>query len=153
MTVSRQGHAFHYFSGQVIGATPDGRKAWEPTGDGSLSPFRGTDVRGPTAVINSAAKVDALGSLATILNQKFHPSALQGKDGVRKLLALIKTHFDNYAHHIQFNMLSRETLLDAKAHPERYRDLLVRVAGFSAFFVELAPEVQDEIIARTEQHL
>ena len=153
MAISRQGHSFHYFSGQVMGATPDGRKASEPTADGSLSPFRGTDMRGPTAVINSAAKVDALGSMATLLNQKFHPSALQGKDGVRKLLALIKTHFDNYGHHIQFNMLSRETLLDAKKHPERYRDLTVRVAGFSAYFVELSPEVQDEIIARTEQSL
>lgn len=153
MAISRQGHSFHYFSGQVIGATPDGRKAWEPTADGSLSPFRGTDMRGPTAVINSASKVDALGSMATLLNQKFHPSALAGKDGARKLLALIKTHFDNYGHHIQFNMLSRETLLDAKKHPGRYRDLTVRVAGFSAYFVELSPEVQDEIIARTEQSL
>lgn len=153
MAISRQGHSFHYFSGQVMGATPDGRKAGEPTADGSLSPFRGTDMRGPTAVINSASKVDALGSMATLLNQKFHPSALQGKDGPRKLLALIKTHFDNYGHHIQFNMLSRETLLDAKKHPERYRDLVVRVAGFSAYFVELSPEVQDEIIARTEQSL
>lgn len=153
MAISRQGHSFHYFSGQVIGATPDGRKAWEPTADGSLSPFRGTDFRGPTAVINSASKIDALGSMATLLNQKLHPSALAGRDGVRKLLSLIKTYFDNYGHHIQFNMLSRETLLDAKKHPERYRDLVVRVAGFSAYFVELSPEVQDEIIARTEQSL
>ncbi|MBI2848634.1 MAG: glycyl radical protein [Chloroflexi bacterium] len=144
------GITVHYYFGKYLGALPDGRKAGEPTADGSLSAFRGTDTKGPTAVIRSASKIDSLRGLSTLLNLKFHPAALQGRDGLRKLLALVKTYFDLYGHHLQFNLLDRSTLLEAKKHPEKYRDLIVRVAGFSAFFVELAPEVQDEIIARTE---
>ena len=152
--VSRQALAIHYRFGKVVGALPDGRKGeGEALADGSLSPVQGTDVKGPTAVINSAGKVDAIGSDATLLNMKFHPGPLQTRAGLNKFISLLKTHFDNYAHHIQCNMLSQETLLDAKAHPEKYRDLVVRVAGFSAFWVELSPQVQDEIIARMEHTL
>jgi formate C-acetyltransferase len=152
-TVSRQGLTHHYYLGTVTGATPDGRKAWEPFADGSVSAMRGTDKKGPTAVFNSAAKVDHIGCDATLLNLKFFPGPLQTREGINKFISLIKTYFDNYGHHCQFNILSRQTLMEAKKHPEEYRDLVVRVAGFSAFFVELAPEVQDEIIARTEHGL
>ena len=101
-------------------------------------------------MLNSAAKMDSIGSAATLLNLKFHPASLQAKEGINKLIGMIKTYFDRYGHHVQFNVVSRETLLDAKKNPEKYRDLVVRVAGFSVYFVELAPELQDEIIARTE---
>ena len=150
VAVAWMGITIHYYFGKFLGASADGRRAGEPTADGSLSPFRGTDKEGPTAVLNSAAKVDALRGMATLLNLKFHPAVLRSGDGLRKLLALVKTYFDRYGYHLQFNIVDRETLLAAKAHPEQYRDLIVRVAGFSAYFVELAPEVQDEIIGRTE---
>jgi pyruvate-formate lyase len=107
-------------------------------------------MKGPTAIINSIGKLEHTGDESTLLNLKFHPGSLQTKAGINKFIALLKTHFDNYAHHLQCNMLSKETLLNAKAHPEEYRDLVVRVAGFSAFWIELSPKVQDEIIARTE---
>lgn len=149
--IHRDGLSIHYPTGKAIGALPDGRKAGVPLADGSLSPMQGTDTKGPTAVLNSAAKIDIVGSASTILNQKLHPSMVQTREGIRKLLALIKTYFDRYGYHIQFNIINPETLLDAKKHPERYRDLVVRVAGYSAYFVELTPEVQDEIIARTTQ--
>ena len=149
-TVARQGLTVHYQFGNVDGALPDGRKAWEPLADGSVSAMRGTDTKGPTAIINSIGKLEHTGNESTLLNLKFHPGSLQTRAGINKFISLLKTHFDNYAHHLQCNMLSKETLLNAKAHPEEYRDLVVRVAGFSAFWVELAPKVQDEIIARTE---
>ncbi|MDI7258901.1 MAG: glycyl radical protein [Thermodesulfobacteriota bacterium] len=141
----------HYFYGKTVGATPDGRLAYTPFSDGSLSPYPGTDRKGPTAVIKSASSIDVNPTLCTLLNQKFHPAAIRGKGGLRKLLALVKTYFDLNGYHIQFNVVDRETLLDAKKHPEKHRDLVVRVAGFSAHFVELAPMIQDEIISRTEQ--
>lgn len=147
------GIGMHYVFGSAVGATPDGRKAYTPTADASLSAYPGTDVRGPTAVVKSAAKVDAFPALSTLFNLKFHPSALKGREGLKKLLALIKTYFDLYGYHIQFNVVSRETLLDAKKNPHLYRDLLVRVAGFTVFWVDLPPAVQDEIIARTEHEL
>lgn len=153
VAVAWMGITIHYYFGKFLGATPDGRKAGEPTADGSLSPFRGTDKQGPTAILNSAAKVDALRGMATLLNLKFHPAVFKSGDGLRKLLSLVKTYFDRYGYHLQFNIVDRATLLAAKARPEQYRDLIVRVAGFSAYFVELAPEVQDEIIARTEHEM
>lgn len=149
-TCSRQGVTWHITFGRVVGALPDGRKASDPLADGSLSPMRGTDIKGPTAVLNSAAKVDSTGSDSTLLNLKFHPSSLKTRENVKKLASLVKSYFDRYGYHCQFNFLSRETLVDAKEHPENYRDLVVRVAGFSAYWVELSPQVQDEIIARTE---
>lgn len=151
--ITRKGLTACLHFGKPTGALPDGRKAWEPLADGSLSPMRGTDLKGPTAVLNSAAKVDSIVSESTLLNQKFFPRVLQTRDGIEKLLSLIKTYFDHYGYHVQFNIFDPQTLLDAKEHPEQYRDLVVRVAGYSAYFVELAPEVQDEIIARTTQSL
>jgi pyruvate formate-lyase/glycerol dehydratase family glycyl radical enzyme len=147
--VVRKGLTAHYYFGKGVGAMPDGRKAYEPLADASVSPMRGTDVKGPTAVLNSAAKLDHVGCEATLLNQKFLKSLLSTTEGIKKLLALIKTYFDHYAYQIQVNILNPEELIEAKKHPERYRDLVVRVAGYSAYFIELSPEVQDEIIART----
>lgn len=147
--VARKGLTAHYYFGKGVGATPDGRKAYEPLADGSVSPMRGTDVKGPTAVLNSAAKLDHITCESTLLNQKFLKSMLSSTEGIKKLLALIKTYFDHYAYQIQVNILNPEELIDAKNHPEKYRDLVVRVAGYSAYFVELSPAVQDEIIART----
>jgi pyruvate-formate lyase len=147
---SRQGLTLHFFFGQVDGALPDGRKAWIPLADASVSAFRGTDKKGPTAVYNSAAKVDHVEfTEATLLNLKFSPGPLQTVEGRRKFVSMIKNYFDRYGHHVQFNIFNAETLLDAKKHPEKHRDLVVRVAGFSAYFVELGPAVQDEIIGRT----
>lgn len=142
-----------HFLGKVVGALPDGRQAYEPLADGAVSPMRGMDHKGPTAALNSVAKLDLAGHRSTILNQKFFRSAVVDRDGIKKLLALIKTYFDRYGYHIQFNCLDLQTLLDAKKHPEKYRDLMVRVGGFSAYFVDLSAEVQDEIIARTTQGL
>ncbi|MFC1982229.1 glycyl radical protein [Chloroflexota bacterium] len=148
--ISRQGLTYHYFFGTVTGALPDGRKAEIPFADGSVSAMRGTDMKGPTAVFNSASKVDQIECDATLLNLKFFPGPLQTREGINKFISLIKNYFDNYGHHCQFNIWNRETLLEAQQHPEEYRDLVVRVAGFSAFFVELSREVQDEILSRTE---
>ncbi|MBI2846837.1 MAG: hypothetical protein HYX82_03050 [Chloroflexi bacterium] len=153
LTVARHGTAYHYWAGKVVGALPDGRKARTPLADGGVSPMAGRDTRGPTAVLNSISKLDGNACEVAVLNQKFPPAVLQTKEGMKKLLALIKTFFDRYGYHIQFNILDKKTLLDAKKHPEKYRELLVRVAGYSAYFVELSPDLQDEIIARTEQGL
>ncbi len=150
--VSRQGVTTHYPFGKATGALPDGRKAGVPFADGSLSPMRGTDVRGPTAVINSALKVDISNSGATLLNQKFsRATVVSSNAGLMKLMYLIKSFFDRGGYHIQLNIQDVQELLDAKKHPEKYPDLIVRVAGFSARFIELAPAVQDEIIERTTQ--
>jgi formate C-acetyltransferase len=148
----RGGATHHFYAGGTVGALPDGRKAWEPLADGSLSPVQGADKKGPTAVINSATKVNHTEvNTSTLFNMKFMPGILQSREGLQKLASLIKTYFDRCGYHVQFNLMGQEVLREAKKHPERYRDLLVRVAGYSAYFVELAPEVQDEIIARTEQ--
>jgi pyruvate-formate lyase len=147
--VNRGGTA-NYFSGMKVGATPDGRKAWEPTADANLSPMRGCDTNGPTAVILSATKMDHMeNSLGGVLNMKLMPSLLETKAGISGVVSLIKTHFDRGAWFIQFNIIEPEVLLDAREHPENHKDLLVRVAGFSAYFVELCPTIQDEVIERT----
>jgi len=114
-----------------------------------VSPCHGVDVKGPTAVINSASRIDQLPIEGTLFNMKFQPSILKSEDDLRKLLALIRTYADNGGKHVQFNVVDRDTLLDAQVHPEHHRNLLVRVAGYSALFVELDRGVQDEIIART----
>ncbi|MEM4482244.1 MAG: pyruvate formate lyase family protein, partial [Desulfurococcaceae archaeon] len=139
--------------GAITGATPDGRFAGEVLADGSMSPMRGRDINGPTAVIRSASKINQSRFASTLLNMKFHPSSLSSTEDLRKLAFLIKTYFKLGGKHIQFNVVSRETLIEAQKHPENYRDLVVRVAGYSAYFVELAKPVQDEIIARTEHSL
>jgi len=136
--------------GALTGATPDGRYAGEVLADGSMSPMRGCDVTGPTAVIRSAAKIDQALYASTLLNLKFHPSALRSIEDLKKLASLIKTYFSLGGKHVQFNVVSRQTLLEAQQHPQEYRDLVVRVAGYSAYFVQLGKKVQDEIIARTE---
>ncbi len=137
--------------GQQTGATPDGRFANTPVADG-VGPMSGRDVKGPTATANSVARLDhGICSNGTLFNQKFHPSALAGRQGLENFVALIRGFFDQKGMHVQFNVVSRETLLDAQAHPERYRTLVVRVAGYSALFTTLSRSLQDDIINRTEQ--
>lgn len=137
--------------GRQTGATPDGRLANTPVADG-IGPMQGRDVQGPTATANSVSVIDhAIASNGTLFNQKFHPSALAGQEGLEKFAALIRTFFENKGMHMQFNVVSRETLLDAQAHPEKYRNLVVRVAGYSALFTTLSKSLQDDIIKRTVQ--
>ena len=137
--------------GVQTGATPEGRYAHTPVADG-VSPSAGKDVNGPTAAASSVAKLDHfIVSNGTLFNQKFHPSALSGREGLEKFVALIRSYFDQKGMHMQFNVVSRETLLDAQAHPENYKHLVVRVAGYSALFTTLSKSLQDDIIRRTEQ--
>lgn len=141
-------------SGSVVPATPDGRKAFTPLAEGS-SPSSGTDIFGPTAVFKSVSKLPTNKILGgVLLNQKLSPSSLSNEIQRKKLIALLRTFFAELkGWHVQYNIVSRETLLAAKVHPEQYRDLVVRVAGYSAFFTTLSPDTQDDIIARTEQTL
>jgi len=141
-------------TGKKVGALPSGRLAGLAVADGAVSPSQGVDHEGPTAVINSAGKIDHMPIFGTLLNMKFHPNSLKSRENLEKFLALIKTYLDDYGgKHIQFNVISRETLLDAQTHPDKYRNLVVRVAGYSALWVELDRTIQDEIIARTEHTL
>ncbi len=139
----------HVYFGSVIGAMPDGRKAGVPLSEG-ISPVQGTDRKGPTAVIKSAAKMDHLRTGGTLLNQKFTPQVLEGEPGLKALLHLVRAYFRLDGHHIQFNVADANTLRKAQAKPEAYRDLIVRVAGYSDYFNNLNKALQDEIIARTE---
>ncbi len=137
--------------GQQTGATPDARLASTPIADG-VGPVSGRDVKGPTAAANSVSKLDhGIASNGTLYNQKFHPSALSGMDGMMNFASYIRAFFDQKGMHMQFNVVSRETLLDAQAHPENYKNLVVRVAGYSALFTTLSRSLQDDIINRTEQ--
>ncbi len=137
--------------GAQTGATPDGRLAFEPVADG-VSPSAGKDVNGPTAAATSVSRLDHFNaSNGTLYNMKFHPSALAGRAGLENFASLIHTFFDKKGSHVQFNVVSRETLLDAQAHPEQYKSLVVRVAGYSALFTTLSRSLQDDIIRRTEQ--
>ena len=137
--------------GGQTGATPDGRYAHTPVADG-VSPSAGKDVKGPTAAATSVSRLDHfIVSNGTLFNQKFHPSALAGRDGLEKFVSLIQTFFDQKGMHMQFNVVDRETLLDAQKHPEKYSHLVVRVAGYSALFTTLSRSLQDDIIRRTEQ--
>ncbi len=137
--------------GAQTGATPDGRLAHTPVADG-VSPAAGRDVHGPTATANSVSRLDhGIASNGTLLNQKFHPSALSGEEGLNNFVALIRSYFDQKGSHMQFNVVDRNTLLDAQEHPEQYRHLVVRVAGYSALFTTLSRSLQDDIIRRTEQ--
>ena len=139
----------HVYFGSVIGATADGRHAGKPLSEG-ISPVQGADRHGPTAVIKSAAKMDHTRTGGTLLNQKFTPQLLQDDDGINKLANLVRTYFKLDGHHIQFNVVDAATLRAAQAHPEEYRDLIVRVAGYSDYFCDLGEALQEEIIARTE---
>ncbi len=137
--------------GAQTGATPDGRYAYTPVADG-VSPSAGKDVNGPTAGANSVSKLDHfIASNGTLYNMKFHPSALEGRPGLESFVALVRSYFDQKGSHVQFNVVSKETLRDAQAHPENYQGLCVRVAGYSALFVTLSKSLQDDIINRTEQ--
>jgi formate C-acetyltransferase len=141
------------FGAQTM-ATPDGRKAKTPLAEGA-SPASGTDHLGPTAVISSVGKLPTSAILGgVLLNQKLNPATLENESDIQKLMALLRTFFEVHkGWHIQYNIVSRETLLEAKKHPDQYRDLVVRVAGYSAFFTALSPDAQDDIIARTEHTL
>ena len=137
--------------GEQTGATPDGRLANTPVADG-VGPCSGSDVCGPTSAANSVAKLDhEIASNGTLYNQKFHPSALRGTSGLSNFASYIRAFFDQKGMHMQFNVVSRETLIDAQKHPENYRNLVVRVAGYSALFTTLSKSLQDDIINRTEQ--
>ena len=139
----------HVYFGSMLGATPDGRRAGTPVSEG-ISPVQGADRRGPTAVLRSVAKMDHVRTGGTLLNQKFAPRLLEGEEGLDQLVSLIRTYFRFDGHHIQFNVVDGATLRAAQAHPEQYRDLIVRVAGYSDYFCDLGPALQEEIIARTE---
>ena len=143
--------AMHTIFGKLCGATPDGRKKGQVLSDG-ISPVQGADRKGPTATISSVEKLDHLNVLnGTLFNQKLSPQCLKTENDFSRMASLIKTYFAGGGHHIQFNIVDTETLLAAQANPEQYKSLVVRVAGYSAFFNELTKEVQDEIIQRTEQ--
>lgn len=144
----------HIPLGKVVGATPDGRRAGEQLADGGLSPMVGRDTHGPTASLTSVSKLDNyLDSNGSLLNVKFSPATLAGEEGLQKLMAYLRAFSRQGVQHIQFNVVDRATLLDAQKHPENYGNLIVRVAGYSAIFVELAKTVQDDIIARNEHVL
>ena len=140
----------HVYFGKVTGATPDGRNAWKVLSEG-ISPVQGADTNGPTAVIRSAAKIDHIKTGGTLLNQKFTPSLLSTEEGCNNLVHLIRAYFRMDGHHIQFNVVDADTLREAQKHPEDYRDLIVRVAGYSDYFNDLGEDLQNEIICRTEQ--
>jgi len=139
----------HIYFGKMTGATPDGRKASEPLSEG-ISPVQGADRNGPTAVIKSVGKIDHIRTGGTLLNQKFTPQLLADEEGINKLVYLIRAHFKLDSHHIQFNVVTADTLRDAQKHPEKHRDLIVRVAGYSDYFIDLGEDLQNEIIRRTE---
>lgn len=142
----------HVYFGSVVGATPDGRRAWTPLSEG-VSPVQGADRHGPTAVIKSVAKMDHVRTGGTLLNMKFSPQIFQDEEDLEKLVRLIRAYFRLDGHHIQFNVVDAATLRAAQEHPEQYRNLIVRVAGYSDYFCDLTRPLQDEIIARTEHQV
>jgi formate C-acetyltransferase len=139
----------HVYFGKMTGATPDGRRSGEPLSEG-VSPVQGADRQGPTAVIKSVAKIDHLRTGGTLLNQKFTPRLLADERGIGRLADLVRAYFRLDGHHVQFNVVDAATLRAARSHPEKYRDLIVRVAGYSDYFVDIGAELQEEIISRTE---
>jgi formate C-acetyltransferase len=151
--VVREGLSWHYYGGLGVGALANGRKSKEPLNDGSMSPMRGMDRSGPTGVLRSALKAGFHESYASALNQKFSASAVQSPESRTKLAVLTDTFLRQGGQHIQYNLVDTKELLDAKAHPEDHQDLIVRVGGFSAYFVQLSPEIQDDVINRSEQGL
>ena len=139
----------HVYFGSVMHAGPDGRKAGMPVSEG-ISPVQGSDTNGPTSVIKSAAKIDHLHTGGTLLNQKFNPGFFEDDTSIRKVSGLVRSYFRMNGHHIQFNVVSAATLKDAQKHPEKHRNLIVRVAGYSDYFNDLGVDLQNEIINRTE---
>ncbi len=148
--IAREGLSWHYFGGLGVGALPNGRKKKEPLNDGSISPMRGADFNGPTAVANSVLKTSGE-SYASVLNQKFSSSIFKTPESRKKLAAFTDTFMRSGGTHIQYNIADSKELADAKVNPDNHRSLIVRVGGFSAYFVQLSPEIQDDIIMRTEQ--
>lgn len=142
----------HVYFGEIMMASPDGRFAHKPVSEG-ISPSKSGDTNGPTAVIKSASKMDHLRTGGTLLNQKFTPSVVDGENGLDQMANLVRAYFDMDGHHIQFNVIDRQTLINAQNNPEEYKDLIVRVAGYSDHFRNLSKALQDEIIERTEQAL
>jgi formate C-acetyltransferase len=142
----------HVYFGSVTGATLDGRLAKKPLSEG-ISPFQGADRKGPSAVIKSASKIDHLRTGGTLLNQKLTPLLLETEKGLDSMVQLIRAYFRLDGHHIQFNVVTAKTLRKAQKHPENYKDLIVRVAGYSDYFNDLGEELQDEIIRRTENEV
>ena len=140
----------HVYFGEVMNASPNGRLAQKPVSEG-ISPEKGADTNGPTAVIKSCSKMDHLRTGGTLLNQKFTPSVVKGEEGLDNMANLVRSYFNMDGHHIQFNVIDRETLIQAQKHPDEYKDLIVRVAGYSDHFRNLSKALQDEIIERTEQ--
>jgi pyruvate-formate lyase len=137
--------------GAGMGATPDGRKAGEPLAEGGISPHQGRNISGATATLNSVAKLDQVKlTNGSILNMRISPGTVKDKDGLRKFSNMIRTFFENGGNLVQFNFTDNKTLRDAQKHPENYKDLLVRVATYSAYFVEISPELQENIIERVE---
>ncbi len=151
--IAREGLAWHYLGGLGVGALPNGRKALEPLNDGSISPMRGADKAGPTAVLRSALTAAFRDSYAQVLNQKFNASLLRDEEGVEKLAAYTRAFMAAGGTHIQYNILDSEDLKDAKANPEKHGDLIVRIGGFSAYFVQLSGEIQNDVIYRSELSL
>jgi pyruvate formate-lyase/glycerol dehydratase family glycyl radical enzyme len=151
--IAREGLAWHYFGGLGVGALPNGRKAFEPLNDGSISPMRGADKKGPTAVLRSALKAGFKESHASVLNQKFSAAILRSHESIDKLVAYTNAYMGNGGSHIQYNMVDTNELRDAKIHPEDHRDLIVRIGGFSAYFTQLSPSIQDDVINRSEHSL
>jgi formate C-acetyltransferase len=140
----------HVPMGKNVGATPDGRRAGEPLADGGMSAVYGRDTHGPTALLRSVSRIDSLyASNGTLLNMKFLPRTFRDENERRKFGALLRSLLDLGIHHVQFNVVNKETLLRAKEHPEEFENLTIRVAGYTAYFVELADDLQDEIIVRT----
>jgi len=152
--VAREGLAWHYFGGLGVGALPNGRKALEPLNDGALSPMRGADKNGPTAVLRSACtSCYSDVSHASVLNQKFTSSLLSSEASIEKLIAYTNAYMSSGGSHIQYNIIDSEELIDAKANPDEHKDLIVRIGGFSAYFVQLSPAIQDDVIFRSEHVL
>ena len=154
MIISREGLAWHYFGGLGAGALPNGRYALEPLNDGSLSPMRGADKNGPTAVLRSAISSGySEVCCSAVLNQKFNSLIAQSKESIDKLVAYTNAFMKSGGTHIQYNILDTEQLKEAKAAPEKYPDLIVRIGGFSAYFVQLSAGIQDDVIYRSEFEL
>jgi len=151
--VAREGLAWHYFGGLGVGALPNGRKAFEPLNDGSISPMRGADRKGPTAVLRSAINAGFKESHASVLNQKFSSAMLRSDESIGKLVSYTNAFMSKGGSHIQYNMVDTNELRDAKIHPENHRDLIVRIGGFSAYFTQLSPDIQDDVINRSEHNL
>jgi len=139
----------HVYFGNIMAATPDGRLAEMPLSEG-ISPYQGADTKGPTAVVKSAAKIDHLRTGGTLLNQKFSPQFMEDEAGITQVMNLVRSYFRMDGHHIQFNVVSADTLRDAQKNPESYKDLIVRVAGYSDYFNDLGEDLQNEIIRRNE---